>query len=84
MTARSKVAMSWPRALVTWLAIIVAESLHGTLRQLFLTPIVGDLPARQIGVFIGAAAILYASNCSAVAIFCRAGSSRLAMLPPCA
>lgn len=49
--------MSWPRALWTWLLIVVAESIHGTLRQLFIAPAVGDLPARQIGVVVGAAII---------------------------
>ena len=46
--------MPWRRALVVWLVIIVAETVHGTLRQLFVTPLVGDLPARQIGIVVGA------------------------------
>jgi hypothetical protein len=41
------------RAFAVWLVIIVAESAHGALRQLFLTPIVGDLRARQVGVLVG-------------------------------
>ena len=41
------------RALVVWLLIIVAETVHGVLRQLFLTPVVGDANARQIGVLVG-------------------------------
>jgi hypothetical protein len=45
--------MSWRRALVVWLVIILAETVHGVLRQLFLTPLVGDLPARQFGVAVG-------------------------------
>jgi hypothetical protein len=45
--------MNWRRALVVWILIILAESVHGVLRQLFLTPIVGDVPARQIGVLVG-------------------------------
>jgi hypothetical protein len=45
--------MSWPRALAAWLMIVVAESIHGTLRQLLLAPVVGDLPARQVGVLVG-------------------------------
>lgn len=32
---------------------ILAESVHGTIRQLFIAPAIGDLPARQFGVFIG-------------------------------
>lgn len=49
--------MSWRRALFAWLAIVVAETIHGTLRQLFLAPRIGDLPARQAGVVIGCAII---------------------------
>ena len=45
--------MSWRRALVAWLAIVVAESIHGTIRQLFIAPALGDLPARQLGVLTG-------------------------------
>jgi len=41
------------RAFLIWLLIILAESVHGTLRQLFLAPIIGDFPARRIAVFIG-------------------------------
>lgn len=33
--------------------IIAAETVHGILRGVLLVPIVGDLPARQIGVLIG-------------------------------
>jgi hypothetical protein len=46
------------RAVLVWLLIIAAESVHGTLRQLFIAPAIGDLPARQLGVFIGSAIIL--------------------------
>jgi hypothetical protein len=41
------------RALVAWFLIIVAETIHGVLRQLLLVPVVGDLRARQLGVLIG-------------------------------
>lgn len=41
------------RALVVWLVIIAAETVHGVLREHFLTPFVGDLRARQIGVAVG-------------------------------
>jgi hypothetical protein len=46
-------SMIWRRALVVWLVVIAAETVHGILRQLFLAPIVGDLAARQIGVVVG-------------------------------
>lgn len=49
--------MRWSRALVAWLLIVLAETVHGVLRQLFLTPAIGDLPARQVGVFVGSAII---------------------------
>ncbi len=41
------------RAFSVWLLIIFAESVHGTLRQLLLAPLVGDFPARRIAFFIG-------------------------------
>lgn len=41
------------RSLVVWTVIILAESIHGTARALFLQPYVGDLQARQIGVITG-------------------------------
>ncbi len=41
------------RALVIWLVMMGAEVVHGALRALLLVPLVGDLHARQIGVFIG-------------------------------
>jgi apolipoprotein N-acyltransferase len=44
--------------LAVWLVIIVAESLHGTARELWLKPLVGDFRARQIAFFSGMALIL--------------------------
>ena len=49
--------MPWFRALLAWLVIIVAESVHGTLRTLYLAPAIGDFPARRVGVFIGTALV---------------------------
>lgn len=46
------------RALLVWLLMMAVETIHGVLRNMFLTPLVGDLRARQIGVFIGSALIL--------------------------
>jgi hypothetical protein len=43
----------WRRAVLTWMSIILAETAHGVLRELFLAPQIGDLRARQIGVPIG-------------------------------
>ncbi len=50
--------MRWPTALATWLLIVTAESIHGIIRQRVVAPVLGDLPARQVGVVIGAAIIL--------------------------
>lgn len=49
--------MRWSRALLAWLLIVLAETVHGILRQLLLAPAIGDLPARQLGVFVGSAII---------------------------
>lgn len=46
-------AMPWLRALAVWLVIIVVESVHGTLRQLLLVPVMGDFRARQVSVATG-------------------------------
>ena len=41
------------RAFFVWLMIVFAESVHGTLRQLFLAPLIGNFPARRIAFFVG-------------------------------
>jgi hypothetical protein len=41
------------RGFTIWLLIIFAEIIHGTLRQLFLAPMVGDFTARRIAFFVG-------------------------------
>jgi hypothetical protein len=61
------------RALVAWVLIMAAETVHGVLRQLWLVPVVGDLRARQIGVAIGSAIIL----AIAVALTRRLGARTL-------
>lgn len=45
--------MSWRRAFLAWLAIALAESVHGILRRIFLLPVLGDLRAHQLGIFTG-------------------------------
>ena len=49
--------MSWPKALVVWVLIVIAESIHGIIRQIFIAPVIGDLHARQVGVLTGSAII---------------------------
>ncbi len=41
-----------------WLLIALAEMVHGTLRTLYLVPLVSDLASRQIGVLTGSFIIL--------------------------
>jgi hypothetical protein len=41
--------------------LMAVEFLHGTLRAIFLVPVVGDLRSRQIGVFTGSILILAAA-----------------------
>ena len=50
--------MIWLRSLAVWFLIIIAESVHGTLRELLLTPRIGDAAARRIAIFTGMAIIL--------------------------
>jgi len=47
----------WRRAVLVWLVIIAAESVNGTLRTLYLAPVIGDFPARRVGVFVAIALI---------------------------
>jgi hypothetical protein len=46
------------RAFAVWLVLMAAEVFHGTVRTLFLVPVVGDFRSRQIGVFTGSLVIL--------------------------
>lgn len=41
------------RAVLGWMLIILAETVHGFLRELFVAPHLGDLRARQLGVMVG-------------------------------
>jgi len=36
---------------------VIAESIHGIIRQLFIAPVIGKMPARQVVVLIGSAII---------------------------
>lgn len=45
------------RSSAVWLIIICAETLNGTLRELFIKPLVGDARARQISFLIALALI---------------------------
>ncbi|MFN7922711.1 MAG: hypothetical protein U0Q16_21580 [Bryobacteraceae bacterium] len=45
--------MHLTRTLLIWVAIMAAETIHGTLRTLFLAPWIGDFRARQLATFVG-------------------------------
>jgi hypothetical protein len=46
------------RAGLVWLVLMMAETLHGIARTLWLAPVVGDFRARQIAVLSGSVLIL--------------------------
>ena len=69
--------MSWLRAFLVWLLIIAIESVHGTLRVLFLQPLVGDFRARQIAVFTGSLPLIEPPNVRFVEI-CTTAVGRVA------
>ncbi|MBF2028307.1 MAG: hypothetical protein IGS48_16325 [Oscillatoriales cyanobacterium C42_A2020_001] len=50
--------MIFLRAFAIWLLFIVAESLNGTIRELWLVPALGDVRAHQVGFVSGSILIL--------------------------
>jgi hypothetical protein len=46
------------RAFVVWLVIIAAETVHGVVRELILSPLMGHQRAKQIGVPVGSLIVL--------------------------
>ncbi len=46
------------RAVAVWLVIAVVESVHGSLRELFLVPAVGASTAQHIGFVVGSALVV--------------------------
>jgi hypothetical protein len=46
-------AVPWRRATLVWMLIILVETLHGSVREVFIAPVLGDLRARQTGVPVG-------------------------------
>ena len=45
--------MPWLRAALVWMLIMLAETGHGIVREVFIAPIIGGLRARQLGIFVG-------------------------------
>ena len=48
----------WTRAAIAWMAIMLAETLHGFVREIFIAPAIGALRARQWGVLVGSVIVL--------------------------
>ena len=57
--------MNGSKALAAWFIIVIAESIHGSFRQLLIAPAIGDMLARQIGVLIGSV-IIFAIACTCI------------------
>jgi hypothetical protein len=46
------------RVIAVWMLIMLVETAHGAIREIFIAPTLGDLRARQLGVFVGSLLIL--------------------------
>lgn len=47
-------AIPWTRAALTWMVMMLVETGHGIVREVFIAPSIGALRARQLGVLVGA------------------------------
>jgi hypothetical protein len=45
--------MPWLRASLVWMLMMLAETGHGVIREVFIAPVIGGLRARQLGVLVG-------------------------------
>ncbi len=43
----------WMRASLVWMLMMLTETGHGVVREVFIAPVIGGLRARQFGVLIG-------------------------------
>jgi hypothetical protein len=48
----------WRRAAAVWMVMMLVETVHGAVREVFIAPVIGGLRARQLGVFVGSLLIL--------------------------
>jgi hypothetical protein len=53
------------RAAAVWLLLMAAEVVHGTVRTLWVSPVVGDFRARQLAVVSGSALVLLIATATA-------------------
>jgi hypothetical protein len=51
--------MNWGRAIAIWMLIVLAESVSGTIRRIWLVPALGERTSHQIGVLTGSILILF-------------------------
>lgn len=51
--SESNTEVGWYRAVMVWMAFMLAETAHGVVRELFIAPEIGALRARQIGIPVG-------------------------------
>jgi hypothetical protein len=50
--------MVFLKGILVWFGLMVAETIHGTARTVWLAPYMGDLPSRQVSFFTGVILIL--------------------------
>ncbi len=62
------------RATLVWMLIMLAETGHGVVREVFIAPLIGGLRARQLGVFVGCVIIFVIALL--LARWMKAGTSR--------
>ena len=48
----------WTAAIVAWMLMMLAETVHAAVREIWLAPLWGALRARQVGVLIGSILVL--------------------------
>jgi hypothetical protein len=56
--AVSRDDIPWTRAALTWMLLMLAETGHGAVREIFIAPVIGGLRARQLGVLTGSLIVL--------------------------
>jgi hypothetical protein len=51
----------WFRSFVVWVVLALHMAVHGALRELLMTPLVGEFAARQFSVLTGSAVVFLAT-----------------------
>jgi hypothetical protein len=64
----------WTRATLVWMLIMLAETGHGVVREVFIAPMIGGLRARQLGVLVACVIIFVIALL--LARWMKAGTSR--------